>query len=148
MRKENSTKRTKVFPGKLFRLSGKRLLFGKRPDVFREHQRSFFRVNAIGRDTRVCPESHTYTIEIQRTQTNKQKRVQRRLYRCSRWLRLFGQRFTINILIINIMTSNFGIHCDQGPPLWVSGPGFTEFTILCTILFHRFVTQANGQGIF
>ena len=46
--------------------------------------------------------SNTYT------QTNK-KTVQRRLSQVpSRWLRLFPIRFTINRLIINIMTSNFG----------------------------------------
>lgn len=82
-------------------------MFGKKTLMFFENIKVFFQGECYRADTRVCPEPHTYTIET--THSNQQKTVQRRVSQVpSRWLRLFPIRFTINILIINIMTSNFG----------------------------------------
>ena len=54
------------------------------------------------------PDKKKYFDTLYTVKTNK-KTVQRKLSQVpSRWLRLFPIRFTINRLIINIMTSNFG----------------------------------------
>lgn len=83
-------------------------MFGKKTLMFFENIKVFFQGECYRADTRVCPEPHTYTIEIHPLKPTK-KTVQRRLSQVpSRWLRLFPIRFTINGLIINIMTSNFG----------------------------------------
>lgn len=83
-------------------------MFGKKTLMFFENIKVFFQGECYRADTRVRPESHTYTIEIHPLKPTK-KTVQRRVSQVpSRWLRLFPIRFTINRLIINIMTSNFG----------------------------------------
>ena len=75
--------------------------------VFREHQGLFSGWMLSGGHTGLPWIPHIHHRNPP-TQTNK-KTVQRRLSQVpSRWLRLFPIRFTINKLIINIMTSNFG----------------------------------------
>lgn len=97
-----------MFPENSSVFQEKTIMFGKKTLMFFENIKVFFQGECYRADTRVCPESHTYTIEIHPLKPTK-KTVQRRVSQVpSRWLRLFPIRFTINILIINIMTSNFG----------------------------------------
>lgn len=64
-------------------------MFGKKTLMFFENIKVFFQGECYRADTQVCPEPHTYTIEIHPLKPTK-KTVQRRLSQVpSRWLRLF-----------------------------------------------------------
>ena len=114
-------------------------------DVFREHQGLFSGWMLSGRHTGLPWIPHIHHRNPP-TQTNK-KTVQRRLSRVpSRWLRLFPIWFTINRLIINIMTSNFGTTGTRARLYEILTPDFCwyEYIYCCLSVCSWFVKRTSS----